>query len=158
TLQVPVPRTEIPEALIPVASIPRYFRRAIELRERFKSLSNVTKEMVLWADLLTKIESDEQVREKIGWTSAADIKRALRKLAKEARALKAQPETSGDSYTLLQSSFGQRFEQIRSDLAEQRIVLDPDSDNPHPSPEHVVLGFALHLADIVASPPPRSIV
>lgn len=50
-----------------VARMPRYFRRCIELRDELGSFDVVTKEMVLWADLLDKIEqADPQVKQKLG--------------------------------------------------------------------------------------------
>ena len=157
-LPVPIPRNELPNGLVEVAKVPRYFRRATELRERFSSLANVTKEMVLWAELLAKVEAgDPQVTTQIGWTSPADVKRALLKLASAARAIQTNAQAATDSYCLLQTSFGDKFEQIRSDLAEQRIVLEPTSENPAPSPEHLVLGFALHLGSVAAMHPSDSV-
>ncbi len=154
----PVSRADLPDGLVEVAKIPRYFRRSIELGERFKSLANVSKEMVLWADLLAKVEAgDPQVVERIGWNSAADIKRALINLADAARSHRIGPTPHSNSYSLLQECFGEKFEQIRSDLAEQRVVLEPTGDNPSPSMEHVVLGFALHLGRLAAKCPQESI-
>ncbi|HEV2806064.1 MAG TPA: NACHT domain-containing protein [Chthoniobacterales bacterium] len=151
-LPSPIQRKELPAGLVEVAKIPRYFLRAVELRRRFLSFENVSKEMVLWADLLAKItEGDQQVRDSIGWDSAADAKRALRRLADAARSIKENASVSVDWFPLLKTSFENRFEQIRSDLAEQRIVLDPDSESLRPSPAHIILGFALHLADIAST-------
>ncbi len=55
-----------------------------------------------------------------------------------------------ESYAMLQQCFGSAFERTRLDLAEQRIVLDPTGDEPRPSKDHVILGFALHLARVAA--------
>ena len=41
-----------------VARIPRYFQTCIRLRNQFRSFDAVTKEMVLWADLLGKIRTN----------------------------------------------------------------------------------------------------
>jgi len=148
-LPTPIQRDELPSGLVEVAKIPRYFRRAIELRDRFKSLTNVTKEMVLWADLLQKVHAgDSQITEQIGWASPADVKRALLRLAAAAKSVHTSYQTPNDGYLLLQSCFGDKYERIRLDLAEQRVVLEPTSENPAPSPEHLVLGFALHLGSI----------
>jgi hypothetical protein len=148
-LTVPVRCEEIPPGLLDVARVPRYFLRAVELRERFKSFTNVSKEMVLWSDLLAKLDAgDPQLIDRIGWTSPADIKRALLKLASAARLLETKSHTHTESYAILQSCFGDKFEQIRADLEEQRIVLEPVPDALAPSPEHLVLGFALHLGVI----------
>lgn len=158
-LPVPVPRSELTMGLVEVAKIPRYFRTAIALRERFKSLANVSKEMVLWADLLQKVEEgDPQIREKIGWASTADLKRALAKLARAAKYMTPSPENTSDGYRILQSSFDNRFDQIRFDLAEQRVVLEPAGENPMPSTEHLILGFALHLGTLATAHEKGSIV
>jgi hypothetical protein len=150
-LPAPIPREELPTGLVEVAKIPRYFRRAIELRDRFKSLANISKEMVLWADLLAKVEAgDPQITSQIGWGSPANLKRALIKLASEARAVQTSAHDNDDNYSLLQKCFGEQFERIRTDLAEQRVLLEPTSENPAPSPEHIILGFALHLGFIAA--------
>jgi pyridoxine/pyridoxamine 5'-phosphate oxidase len=78
------------------------------------------------------------------------LKRALIKLASAARAIQTSAHDKDDSYSLLQKCFGEQFERIRTDLAEQRVLLEPTSENPTPSPEHVILGFALHLGSIAA--------
>jgi hypothetical protein len=157
-LAPPIPRHELPSGLVEVATIPRYFRTAVALRTRFKTLANVSKEMVLWADLLAKVEAgDPQVTTQIGWTSPADVKRALLKLASAARAIQTNDRGTTDSYSFLQSCFGEKFEQIRFDLAEQRVVLEPSSENPAPSPEHVILGFALHLGSLAGKHPADSV-
>jgi len=107
--------------------------------------------MVLWADLLSKVEAgDLQLTDKIGWKSPADVKRALIKLAHAARGVDTNPESTADDYSILQESFGANFEHIREDLAQQRVVLEPEGEKTRPSPEHLILGFALHLGHIAA--------
>lgn len=139
--------SELPAGLVEVARIPRYFQRATELRAHFKTLAVVTKPMVLWAELLQKVNAgDRQLTEKLRWSSPADVRRGLVKLATAAGAMKI---AQGDAYDLLDASFGHRFEEIRNDLADQRIVLAPTGDQPSISPEHVILGFAIHLAGFV---------
>ncbi len=147
-LPVFVSRDEISGGLANIAKIPRYFHRAIELRERFKSLTNVTKTMVLWADLIAKIEERDGQMVGIGLRSAKDIKRVLMKIASEAKSLGVKLYESVETYALLQSVFGHRFEEIRADLVEQRILIEPEGGNLTPSAEHVVLGFALYLGQI----------
>lgn len=146
-----IPRDELPAGLVEIAKIPRYFRRAVELRAQLKSLQHVSKEMVLWVDLLEKIEAgDIQITERIGWRSAADLKRALKTLASAAVQIQTKPEGCGDNYSILQGCFGNNFERTRLDLAEQRIVIEPTGENPAPNREHVILGFALHLSSIAS--------
>ncbi len=63
----PTARTELPSGLLETARIPRYFKRAVELRNRFESLRHISKEMVLWADLVEKIEAgDAQITDRLG--------------------------------------------------------------------------------------------
>jgi hypothetical protein len=147
----PIPREEIPAGLADLARIPRYFHRCVRLRERFQSLLNVTKEMVLWEDLLQKIaEGDRQVVKNLGWTSPADLKRALGELARAARLVAGEGITESDGYAILTKAFSGRYQEVRSDLAEQRVVVDPNGDNPQVSPEHVILGYALHIGAVAA--------
>jgi NACHT domain len=158
-LSVPVPRNELSASLAEIAKIPRYFRRASELRQHFQSLTNVSRQMVLWADLLEKVkDGDPQVTERIGWSSAADIRCALRRLAEGAREVKMTPEMATDSYSILQTSFEGRFESIRSDLAEQRVVLEPSGDDPMLSADHLVLGFALYLGSVMGKHSADSVI
>ena len=68
-----------------VARIPRYFQRCLELRDELGSFDVVTKKMVLWADLLDKIDrTDPQIKQKFGWHSVKDAQEILSDLAKQA--------------------------------------------------------------------------
>ncbi len=146
-----IPIGELPASLLEVAKIPRYFKRAVELRAQFKSLRHVSREMVLWVDLLDKIDSGEsQVTETIGWKSPADLKRAMTKLATAALHLPPGADISSQGYSVLRESFDD-FDRTRLDLAEQRIVLDPTSDHPSVNKSHIILGFALHLGAIASA-------
>lgn len=157
-LPIPVPRMELSSSLVEIAKIPRYFRRSIDLRARFMSLSNVSKEMVLWADLLAKVEGgDPQVTRTIGWQSGHDVQRALRRVAQAAQSLPLQKETPSELFPSLHDCFGDKFDIIRGDLAEQRVVLDPTGENPRPSREHLILGYALHLGSLAAKPASNSV-
>ena len=62
---------DLSDSLVGIARIP-YFQRCIELRDEFGSFDVVTKEMVLWADLLDKIETDPQIKQRLGWHRAKD--------------------------------------------------------------------------------------
>lgn len=69
-----------------VARIPRYLQRCIELRDQFDSLQMVTMFVVLWADLLDKIErTDIQTKQKLGWPRAKDAQEIISNLAKQAK-------------------------------------------------------------------------
>jgi len=145
-----IPIEELPASLLDVVRIPRYFKRAVELRAQFKSLQHVSREMVLWVDLLDKIDSGEsQLTETIGWKSPADLKRAMTKLATAALHLPPGADISLQGYSALRENFDD-FDRTRLDLAEQRIVLDPTSDHPSVNKSHIILGFALHLGAIAS--------
>lgn len=145
-----IPIEELPASLLEVAKIPRYFKRAVELRAQFKSLQHVSREMVLWVDLLDKIDSGEtQLTETIGWKSPADLKRAMTKLATAALHLPPGSDISSQGYSVLRETFDD-FDRTRLDLAEQRIVLDPTSDHPSVNKSHIILGFALHLGALAS--------
>ena len=68
---------DLPDSLMKIARIPRYFQTCIRLRELFDSFDNVTKEMVLWSDLLYKIKHNPQVRQKIDWPSIEEAQEDL---------------------------------------------------------------------------------
>lgn len=146
-----VSREELPDGLLEIARIPRYFQTAVELRSRFKSFSNVSKELVLWAELLRKISlGDPQVTERIGWRSSSDVTRALQRLAKYAGSIVTGLHKETESYSVLQTVFGSNLESVRSDLGEQRIIIDPLGESPAPNRDHVILGFALHLRSVAS--------
>ena len=66
---------DLPDSLIEIAKIPRYFQRCIELQNELGSFGVVTKEMVLLADLSDKIKhSDPQIKQKLGWIRPEDPK------------------------------------------------------------------------------------
>lgn len=158
-LTPPISIDELPTGLLEVAKIPRFFKRAVQLREQLRSLRHVSREMVLWADLLDKVRSgDPQVTEAIGWKSPADLKRAMTTLASAALTVPAGSDAApSESYSVLQKCFGDKFERTRLDLAEQRIVLDPTGDHPSLNQGHVVLGFALHLGSIASAHPNENV-
>ena len=128
-----------------VARIPRYFQRCIELRDELGSFEVVTKEMVLWADLLYKIKysSDRQIREKLDWQSIEDAQDDLAMLAREAKWTDA-PHASVE---LLRDCFP-NYRKIRRDLKEQRIALKAHKRQAKLNTDHIVLGWALYLANL----------
>ena len=128
-----------------VARIPRYFQRCIELRDELGSFEVVTKEMVLWADLLYKIKysGDRQIRKKLDWQSIEDAQDDLAMLAREARWTDA-PHASRE---LLRDCFP-NYCKIRRDLKEQRIALKAHKRQAELRKDHIVLGWALYLANL----------
>ena len=111
---------DLPDSLKDIARIPRYFQRCTELRDELGSFDVVTKEMVLWADLLYKIKysGDRQIRKKLDWQSIEEAQDDLARLAREAKWTDA-PHASVE---LLRDCFP-NYHKIRRDLKEQRIAL-----------------------------------
>ncbi|MYB95555.1 hypothetical protein F4Y43_17030 [Candidatus Poribacteria bacterium] len=110
----------------------------------------VTKEMVLWADMLYKIKysSDPQIRnrKKFDWQDIEEAQEDLAKLAQEARWTNVDdaPQASGE---LLRDCFP-NYHKIHRDLEEQRIALKAHKRQAELSKDHIVLGWALYLANV----------
>ena len=138
---------DLSDSLMDIARIPRYFQRCIELRDEFGSFDVVTKEMVLCADLLDKIKrTDLQVKQKLGWHRTKDAQEILSDLAKQTkwRNVDAAPQASVE---LLEKYFPP-YRRVRHDLEGQRIALEAGSLQAKLSPDHIVLGWALYLANL----------
>ena len=136
---------DLPDSLKDIARIPRYFQRCIELRDELGSFEVVTKEMVLWADLLYKIKysGDRQIRKKLDWQSIEEAQDDLARLAREAKWTDA-PHASVE---LLRDCFP-NYHKIRRDLKEQRIALKAHKRQAELSKDHIVLGWALYLSNL----------
>lgn len=138
---------DLPDSLIDIARIPRYFQTCIRLRNQFRSFDAVTKEMVLWADLLDKIErTDPQIKQKFGWHRAKDAQEILSDLAKQAKwtNVDAGPQAS---VQLLEKYFPD-YREVRHDLEEQRIATEAGLLHVKLSEDHITLGWALYLANL----------
>ena len=138
---------DLPDSLIDIARIPRYFQTCIRLRNQFRSFDAVTKEMVLWADLLDKIErTDLQIKQKLGWHRAKDAQEILSDLAKQAKwtNVDAGPQAS---VQLLEKYFPD-YREVRHDLEEQGIAIEAGLLEVKLSEDHIKLGWALYLANL----------
>ena len=138
---------DLPDSLIDIARIPRYFQTCIRLRNQFRSFDDVTKVMVLWADLLDKIErTDPQIKRKIGWHRAKDAQEILSDLAKQANwtNIDAGPQAS---VQLLEKYFPD-YREVRHDLEEQRIAIEAGLLEVKLSEDHITLGWAFYLANL----------
>ena len=141
---------DLPDSLKDIARIPRYFQRCLELRDELGSFDVVTKEMVLWADLLYKIKytSDPQIQE-FDWQDIEDAQGDLATLAKGAKWTNINEAPQGSAH-LLKDCFI-NYHQIRRDLEEQRIALKAHKRQAELSEDHIVLGWALHLSNLFDS-------
>ena len=139
---------DLPDSLKDIARIPRYFQRCVELRDELGSFDVVTKEMILWADLLYKIKyaGDPQIRKKLDWQCIEEAQDDLAKLAQEAKwtNINDAPQASVE---LLTDCFSD-YHEIRRDLEEQRITLTAHKRKAKLSKDHIVLGWALYLANL----------
>ena len=138
---------DLPDSLIDTARIPRYFQTCIRLRNQFRSFDAVTKEMVLWADLLDKIErTDPQIKQKLGWHRAKDAQEILSYLAKQVKwtNVDAGPQAS---VQLLEKYFP-NYREVRHDLEEQGIAIEAGLLQVKLSEDHIALGWALYLANL----------
>ena len=139
---------DVPDSLKKdVARIPRYFQRCLELRDELGSFNVVTKKMVLWADLLDKIDrTDPQIKQKFGWHRVKDAQEILSDLAKQAKwtNVDAAPQAS---VQLLKKYFP-NYREVRHDLEEQRIALEAGPLHAKLSKDHIILGWALYLSNL----------
>ena len=138
---------DLPDSLKDIARIPRYSQTCIRLRNQFRSFDAVTKEMVLWADLLGKIErTDPQIKQKFGWHRAKDAQEILSDLAKQAKwtNVDAGPQAS---VQLLERHFSD-YREVRHDLEEQGIAIEAGPLQVMLSENHITLGWALYLANL----------
>ena len=138
---------DLPDSLKDIARIPRYFQTCIRLRNQFRSFDAVTKEMILWADLLDKIErTDLQIKQKFGWHRAKDAQEILSDLAKQAKwtNVDAGPQAS---VQLLEKYFPD-YREVRHDLEEQGIAIEAGLLEVKLNEDHIKLGWALYLANL----------
>lgn len=136
-----------PESLSPavrqLAMVPRYFRLCVQLRERLASMAHVSKEMLLWVDLESKLaQRDPQwlgLQSELGGTPHQILAHLARRFG-----WPSSPHTVAKD-ELLRHLPG--FDRARDDLIEQRIVLSAGLDGVVLSAEHLVLGWALLLRE-----------
>ena len=139
---------DLPDSLKDIARIPRYFQTSIRLRNQFRSFDAVTKEMVLWADLLQKIKhtDDPQIRKQFDWQNVEEAQDDLAILAQEAKWANVDDAPQA-SVELLKDCFP-NYHEIRRDLEEQRIALKAHKRRAKLRADHIVLGWALYLANL----------
>lgn len=145
---------DISLSLKSVARIPRYFHTCMKLKERFHSFGNVTKEVVLWEDLKSKIENtDHQIRENLGWKDIQDAEEILAELARGADFKDCYTGEAKLSLEFLNKCFDSKYSEIRQDLVEQRIASKAGPLNALLNDHHLVLGWALYLNCLLSDIP-----
>ena len=120
-LTPPLRIADVPPGLQELSRIPRYFETCTRLRDRLGGLDVITREMVLWADLIDRIEQrgDTQARQRLGWTQEQDAAEVLKALAKN---VTFAGERATAAFDLLKQCFEGRYEEVRRDLEELRIA------------------------------------
>ena len=136
---------DLPDSLKGTARIPRYFETCIQLRHQFGSFRPVPTTLVLWVDLLDKIKTDPQIKQKFGWHRPKDAQEILSDLAKQARwtNIDTAPQVPAQ---LLGKYFPYR--EVRHDLEEKRIALEAGPLHAKLSKNHIILGWALYLSNL----------
>ena len=138
---------DLPNSLKNTARIPRYFHTCIRLRHRFGSFNTVTTELVLWTDLLDKIErTDPQIKQKLGWHRAKDAQEILVDLAKQAKWTNA--DTAPQASLQLLEKYFPNYREVCHDLEEQGIALEAGPLRARLNAVHIVLGWALYLSNL----------
>lgn len=143
-LMPPGRRAEIPDALLPLMRIPRYFHTCARLRDKLKGLDQVRKETVLWVDLLDRVESSPQVRQGLGLVDEATAAEVLSELARSAE---VDPKSSCMTVerNVIQKCFDGTYNDIRRHLCELRVTEKASLDSVRILPDHVLLGWALYI-------------
>lgn len=136
---------DVPDSLLPLAKIPRYFHLSLKLRDRFKGLSRVTKEILLFAELESKLErGDPQLSEVINkfGGSPGEI---LADLAKRAGVMEE------DRFLVKCGMISMEmpaFLEAREDLIEQRVIVSSRPTEIGISKNHIIIGWAVVLLEL----------
>lgn len=139
----------IPAAIIPFVKIPRYFQACLRLRTQLESFSSISKELILWEDLLNKITTtDPQIHQQLGWNNRQVAESVLADMARHAE-FDISTQTGRIRRDNLELCFDSRYLQIRQDLIEQRILVDANRGEATLNRHHVILGWALYLQNCI---------
>jgi len=136
------------QAITDLARIPRYLRLCLKLRNRVASLSHLNRQLLLWADLESKLDyNDPQwvgLQKKLGGTPGQILAHLAEQLG--------WPTPGGTEVVTVElSKLLPNFEQVRADLRDERIVINANPSHTKISTEHLVLGWALTLKKIAGS-------
>lgn len=133
---------QFPENLIPTASIPRYLKLALKLKNKFDGYKNVTKEILYWEGLKEQIKNDMKVRLDLTITSE-NIARQLSKLIDYCQIENSLVKTNDTELTKI---FGKNFLDIENSLREIRLVEDVDTDSTITlNSNHIVIAYSIYL-------------
>ena len=125
-----------------LARVPRYFRLCLQLREKLASFDHLNRQILLWADLDSKLDRGDPQWLGMERELGANGTEILAHLAEQI----GWPE--GETTTVTTAELNQYLpglEKARNDLRDQRIVVTANLQETLLSAEHLVLGWALVL-------------
>lgn len=123
-----------------LAMIPRYLTLCIQLRGRLASVRQLSKELLLWMDLESKLERRDPQWLNLTQTLGGNPRAILAHLAGQLGWPSSPSIPKSELQRLLPS-----FDQVRDDLIEQRIILSAEISTVTLNREHLMLGWALLL-------------
>lgn len=137
------------EELKTIARYPRYFHTCIGLINKIKNVDGITREIVFWETLKEKIlDTDYQVYDKLDIRKTQDAEDILSKLARSVNIVDDYSELEIGLISL-NECFDDKYSKIRKDLEELRIAMKAAKYKAKISKDHVVLGWALHLRNVL---------
>lgn len=150
----PLIQQDIPKHLGDLARTPRLLPTCVRLRSEFGGFATVTRQMVLWAELLDKIRrTDPQVRQTLGWREDEEAAEVIARLAKEAL------ESGGRELPqhLLQECFSADPKDILVSLEELRMADRATQMRTSVTPDVNLLGLALFIREHLRQPAAPSV-
>ncbi len=153
-LPSPLKRVDIPVHLEPWARIPRLLQTCASLRDKFGGFESVTREMILWAELLNKIDqTDPQVRQTLGWRNDEEAAGVIARLAQES--MRTGARDIGREQ--ISASFSGNYERVLVALEELRLADKAHQMRTTVSADCNVLGLALLIRERLRLPSKPSI-
>jgi len=153
-LPSPLKRADIPVHLEPWARIPRLLQTCASLRDKFGGFESVTREMILWAELLDKIDqTDPQVRQTLGWRNDEEAAGVIARLAQEFMQTGAR-EIGREQ---ISASFSGNYETVLVALEELRLADKAHQMRTRVSADCNVLGLALLIRERLRLPSKSSV-
>ncbi|RBP46026.1 hypothetical protein DES53_102412 [Roseimicrobium gellanilyticum] len=128
------------EGIRKLASVPRYFQLCLRLRDRLSSLSHLTRDVLLLAELEAKLERRDpqwiDLHEELGSTPSEILSHLAKRIGWP------EKETKSIATAELRQHLP-GLDKARADLCEQRIFVTADWSETVLNSDHLVLGWAL---------------
>lgn len=153
-LPSPLRREDIPVHLETWARIPRLLQTCASLRDKFGGFQSVTREMILWAELLNKIDqTDPQVRQTLGWRNDEEAAGVIAQLAQAF--MRTGARDIGREQ--ISASFSGNYENVLVALEELRLADKAHQMRTRVSADCNVLGLALLICERLRLPSKPSV-